>query len=157
MALTEEQKAYQRAYYLKNRDKKLAYLKEYNSERTAKKAEYDKEYRVANREEINRKKNLYRLSTGKARQWLASKRARKISTNLLKGDEWNDFVLSELYHLRRIRSEETGIGWHVDHVVPLKGEVVSGFHVWYNLELIPAAVNLKKGNSFFSLGLEVGG
>ena len=30
--------------------------------------------------------------------------------------------------------------------IPLKGKLVSGLHVWNNLAVIPASINLSKGN-----------
>jgi hypothetical protein len=38
------------------------------------------------------------------------------------------------------------IKYHVDHVVPLAGKNISGLHVHTNLEIVPAAQNLRKGN-----------
>lgn len=60
--------------------------------------------------------------------------------------ELTDFTYQESHDLRKTREEETGIPFHVDHILPLKGTEVSGFHVWNNLRVIPARTNLQKGN-----------
>ena len=41
-----------------------------------------------------------------------------------------------------------GVLFHVDHIIPLNGKKVSGFHVENNLQVLPWHKNLQKSNSF---------
>ncbi len=56
--------------------------------------------------------------------------------------------ISNIYKECKFISDSTGIPHHVDHIVPLMGEAVSGLHVPWNLRIIPAQENLSKSNSF---------
>ena len=57
-------------------------------------------------------------------------------------------LLFKVYDLAVLRTRLFGFKWHVDHVIPLQGELASGLHVLHNLQVIPASDNLSKSNQF---------
>lgn len=63
---------------------------------------------------------------------------------------WFDKVLvEEAYHLAQLRGKATGFTWHVDHIVPLQSPLVCGLHTIENLQVIPGALNVAKGNRYW--------
>lgn len=61
-----------------------------------------------------------------------------------------DFAgIREFYLLADELSKAYGFPWHVDHIIPLKGQNVSGLHIASNLQVIPGSDNMRKGNRFY--------
>jgi hypothetical protein len=63
-------------------------------------------------------------------------------------DKDHMWLIKEAYELAQLRTKQFGFSWHVDHIVPIQGELVSGLHVIENLQVIPAIENIKKKNKF---------
>lgn len=75
----------------------------------------------------------------------AAYRARKIgATPPISADERRKIRL--LYEKARRLTRSTGVAHHVDHIHPLKHPLFCGLHVYANLQIIPATLNIKKQN-----------
>jgi len=94
--------------------------------------------------EIARQVGKKRYQTPKRKTWLALRR--KEMYRPIWDAELTLLVTEEAHDLCAKRGALTNFKWHVDHIIPIKGKNVSGFHVWNNLQVIPASVNLSKGN-----------
>jgi hypothetical protein len=58
------------------------------------------------------------------------------------------WLIKEVYDLAALRTKLFGFSWHVDHIVPLQGALVSGLHTIGNLQVIPGVENMSKSNKF---------
>jgi len=59
----------------------------------------------------------------------------------------HDQIIGILEERDRI-TEATGIQHEVDHILPLNGDTVSGFHIPENLQIITRTENKQKGNKY---------
>jgi hypothetical protein len=106
-----------------------------------------RKYAEANRDKKNARSRIYaKLNPHVA---LASTRKRQ-TAKMQRTPPWltvDDFwLIKEAYALAKLRERVLGGKWHVDHIVPLQGDNVSGLHVPWNIQVIPAKLNLQKQN-----------
>ena len=134
-----------RLSYPKQAEAKIAYgIKRYQAKRDeilkkqkqyiAQRPDYYKQFRALNPEKINAKENKRKAA-----------KLQRIPCWLTEDDFW---MIEQAYEICALRTKITGIKWHVDHIIPLQGKLVSGLHMPYNLQVIPASVNTSKGNKF---------
>ena len=163
MAQTKEEiSAQKKAYYEANKEKILAYVKTYRKANKEKILAQKKVYYKANKEEILAYKKVYRkankkkiAATKKAYQKanmekFALRSAKRKALKLkqipvhLRDCPHEKKRLLEIYKLRKILSEATGVQHHVDHMWPIAD---GGPHWSGNLQVIPAEENMRKNAS----------
>jgi len=133
-------------WYQENREaaaaKRVEYYQENRESVAAKKAEWYQE----NRESVLAKNGEYqKANPDKCRAISAKRRAAKLQRT----PAWVDLEAIEAVYAEARRLEVLdGIPRHVDHIIPLQGTTVSGFHVASNLQILTAQENLSKSNRF---------
>lgn len=105
-------------------------MKKYYKNNSKSIKEYVKKYKENNRDKCNAlEMKRYTKKKQRTPSWI---------------DEEELFLIQEAYSLAKLREKFTGIEWQVDHIVPLQGKIVSGFHVPSNLQVIPRIENQSK-------------
>ena len=118
----------------KNKEKAKEYTEAWRAKNKNKIAEVSKEWRSNNK------------------GCVAAHAAKRRNSKLLRTPKW--LTLDQLkqieleYELAAWCSKTMNTKYHVDHIIPLRGKTVSGLHVPWNLQVIPAEENLKKHNSW---------
>jgi hypothetical protein len=79
---------------------------------------------------------------GVGRAIVNSLRAKRRASQLQRTPKWADLEAIKQFYLNCPK------GYHVDHIVPLKGANISGLHVLNNLQYLSASENLSKGNKY---------
>lgn len=129
--LRDDRLKYNRKYYQENKDKKLA---------------YGKAYYEANKESCLAVRKRWKDENPDKR---AAHKAKRYAAQMERRPSWaNEQLINAFYKEAKRLEELTGIKFHVDHIIPMQGELVSGLDVETNLQLLPANENQSKSNKF---------
>ena len=130
-----------------NREKVNAYRKVWRDRNRAKLNERAAELRLMAPDKQKEADRRWRANNPqKAAKKDSKRRAAKLERIPCWFSEFDDFVIQEAHELTVLREIDTGMAWHVDHMLPMRGNKVSGLHVAYNIQVIPAAMNVRKVN-----------
>jgi hypothetical protein len=141
----EEIKERDKKYRQRNEDKLRVYYQT-NKERTKK---HQKEYRQNNPEKVKARHKKYdQKNRGKINAKNAKRYACKLQATPKSLTKEQLFEIETFYVEAARLTKETGISHHVDHILPLQGEGITGFHVPWNLQILTGLENSKKNNSF---------
>lgn len=130
---------------------KIEYRKKYKQENYKAILEKNKALYAKNPEQYRRYHKEYQQKNAATLRPKNSARAMKrLAAKLQRTPSWlnvdDNWIIDQAYELAAIRKKTTGIPWDVDHIIPLQGKLVSGLHVPWNLQVIPASINRSKGN-----------
>lgn len=134
-------------WYENNRDKKLISSRQWYEENKGRKLQTSEEWRKANPEKVKQAgSNWRRNNIFKSRRYGQDKRARKIRAT----PSWaNKEYITIFYQIAIEEEKRISEKCHVDHIVPLKSDLVCGLHCEYNLQVLKYSENIKKGNRYW--------
>lgn len=115
---------------------------EYYQDNKAEIIAYNKEYHQANKAERNTKSKDYKKANPHLTNVYEAKR------RALKLQQTPAWYASEHEAIQELYKKAQELGMHVDHIIPLNNELVSGLHTSANLQLLTPEENLSKSNKF---------
>ena len=155
IALMFDRKAWNKAYREKHKEELKAKRKIYlEKEETKEKVRAsDKAWYEANKERTKEHKLAYMKAYRKDKKEIANaNKAKRKAATLNRTPSWltkEDLEeMKDIYRMASRRQEVEGIAYHVDHIIPMQGKIISGLHVPSNLQILKAKDNITKGNKY---------
>ena len=131
------------------REKENARIKNFWQKNSARDMAYRSAYAASHRPEALARNKRWRTNNQAAVQAESVKRiAGKLQRTPCWLDEDDFWMITQAYELASLRTKMFGFSWQVDHIIPLRGKVVSGLHMPTNLQVITAVENRRKSNKF---------
>lgn len=135
----EHKKLLQKQWYENNRENKQQYDRQYREENKENKQQYDRQWYVFNIDYKRQQQKQWRENNPGLNR---AKQARRRAAKLHRTPPWSETAAIKDFYAN------CPDGHHVDHIIPLQGETVSGLHVLQNLRYLPAKENLVKSNTW---------
>lgn len=111
-----------------------------------KKAEYDKNRRKKKFTEMSEYESQRRKLPHRKALNAFHGRKRKLIVKQ-QTPSWADLgAIKDVYLSAQELGEKFNMNYHVDHIIPLRGENVCGLHVENNLQLLEGSLNVRKSN-----------
>lgn len=143
----ENQKRLAKEWYERNKELAKERSRQWALDNPEKRAEAIVKWREENRDKHNlANRNWNSRNQDKKTAYEAKRRSAKLQRTPGWLTPCELERIQALYSIAAMFTRESGIEHHVDHIVPLQGESVSGLHVYNNLRILPATENLKKSN-----------
>lgn len=106
-------------------------------------------YRSKNKDAINKKHQEYKVMNRPIcnADWMRYHATKLGATPKWLTESQLEEIQSKYSHAKECEML-SGDKYHVDHIIPLRGKLVCGLHVPWNLQILPADINISKSNKF---------
>ena len=153
----EKQHENNRKWILENKEKRNERKRKWNKDNPEKIKKYKSKYRMTEetKEKIRKiRRDYYRENKEYFAEYAKEHRRKNrdyycfIDSNYRASKKNRTPSWADLDSIKDVYKESQYFQLEVDHIIPLHGALVSGLHVWENLQLLTPAENRKKSNNF---------
>ncbi len=111
--------------------------------------EFSKIYRGANKEKVAASKRKYAQENKHIiNAAVARRKASKLQRTPIWLTDFDKLKIKCIYSIAAMLTRGNKEPWHVDHILPLQGNLVSGLHVPSNMQVMLGVENVSKKNRF---------